>query len=318
LTQGSKLTIRARTSDNTWLLVETAVGERGWVLVREIDLGKASLAEIPQSGLQSVSTPTPNLAATAAACKPQAQVTDVTVPDRSQFKPGEAFVKTWRFTSSGNCPWESGSMLAFQGGDKMGAPDNVPVDVVDVGKSIEVSVNLKAPTIPGNYASQWALQRPSGQVITTTDVSIVVSVPTSTPTRVAVPPTQPPVAAATATPGPATSGTIGPVGTGPLDAAYTGWGNCVPHLDEATNGWVWEADFFIDVHGGTAGYFIVGNPPNCRWDYGQLKFACHWGGRDEVPMVQSVTINCPNCKPVKVDIIASIRHRSFQGVMGCE
>ena len=316
LPQGTKLTVRQRTADNAWLRVETFDNIAGWVSVKEVDLGKATLAEIPQSILLTVPTPTPNLAATAAACKPQAQVADVTVPDGSQFKPGEAFVKTWRFTSSGNCAWEKGASLIFQSGEKLDAPASVQVDSIQVGKSVEVSVNLKAPTAPGNYTGQWALQRPSGQVITTTDVSIVVPAP-PTPTRGAVPPTAPPVTAATATPPPA-SGVIGPVGPGPLQANYIRWENCVPSLDKETDGWVWEADFLIEVRGGNAGYFIVGNPPNCRWDSRQLAFACRWGGRDEAFMVQSVTISCPNCTPVPVAITARIRHRSFQGVMGCE
>jgi len=312
--QGTRLTVRQRTADQAWLRVETPDNIAGWILVKEVDLGKVALDQIPISSIVVLpsATPTPNLAATAAACKPEAQVADVTVPDGTQFKPGEAFVKAWRFTSSGNCPLEKGSTLTFQGGDKMGAPDSVPVDAVDLGKSIEVSVNLKAPTTPGNYTSQWAVQRPSGQVITITNVSIVVLAPTPAAT-----PTARPQVVATATPLAATAtsgpGVIGPVGPGPLEASYVGWSGCVARLDTDTDGWVWEADFAIEVHGGSAGYTI--SSPNCRWDFGQRKYFCRWGGRDSEPMAQSVTISCPNCKPVKVDVFVTIKHK---GPSGCE
>jgi hypothetical protein len=242
LPQGTKLTVRQRTSDNAWLRVETVDNILGWVSVKEIDLGRASLSEIPQSTLLTVPTATPNLAATAAACKPNAQVADVTVPDGSQVKPGEAFVKTWRFTSSGNCAWEKGAALVFQSGEKMDAPASVPVDPIEVGKSVEVSVNLKAPAAPGAYTGQWALQRPSGQIITATDVSIVVPAP-PTATRAPVSPTTPPVAAPTATPAPVGGGAIGPVGTGPLSANYSGWGACVP--SRRGDGWLGLGSGFL-------------------------------------------------------------------------
>jgi tRNA A-37 threonylcarbamoyl transferase component Bud32 len=304
LPQGSQLTIRARTVDNAWLRVEAADGTVGWMSAKSVDLGGIQLAAIPQSVLQSAPTATPDLAATVAACKPAAQVADVTAPDGAQFKPGETFVKTWRLTSAGNCPWEKGSTLAFQTGEKFSASDSVPVDAVEVGKSVDVSLNLKAPQSPGTYTGQWALQRPSGQVITTTDVNIVVPAPT--PTRGPAP-TAPPAAAATATP--QASGAIGPVGTGGFDAGYSGWINCVSRLtgESGSEAWVWEADFGIDVHGGNAGYFIVGNPTNCRWDYVDKKFYCRWSGRVGNLMVQSVTVSCPGCKPIKVDVSASIR-----------
>lgn len=302
LPQGSKLTIRARTVDNDWLRVEAADGTVGWMLAKSVDLGGTQLALIPQSVLQSVPTATPDLSATVAACKPAAQVADVTVPDGSQFKPGETFVKTWRLTSSGNCPWENGSTLAFQSGEKFGTSDSVQVAAVEVGKSVEVSLNLKAPQSPGAYAGQWALQRPSGQVITTTGINIVVPAPT--PTRGPAP-TVPPVAAATATP--QASGVIGPVGAGGFDAAYVGWANCTSRLSDesGSEAWVWVADFVIEVHGGNAGYTI--NSTACRWDFTQQKYFCQWSGRVGNLMVQSVTVSCPGCKPIKVDIAASIR-----------
>ncbi|MBS1245589.1 MAG: hypothetical protein H6R36_244, partial [Chloroflexi bacterium] len=313
LSQGIKVTIRQRTADSAWLRVETTDNILGWVSAKEVGLGTASLAEIPQSTLLTVPTATPNLAATAAACKPDAQVADVTVPDGSQFKPGDAFVKTWRFTSSGNCAWEKDSVLVFQSGDKLGAPDSAPVDVADIGKSVDVSLNMKAPQSPGTYSSRWALQRPAGQVITTTDVNIVVPAPTATrgPTPTARPAATVP-AAATATPGQA-SGAIGPVGSGALDAGYVGWTNCRSWWEgEGNEAYVkWEADFQVVVRGGNAGYQI--SSPDCRWDAGLKEFLCRWQGRQGGVFVQSVTVTCPGCPKIKVDIPADIKQGKTMG-----
>ncbi len=314
IAQGSKVTVRQRTANNVWLRVETTDNNLGWVLAKEVDLGQASLAEIPQSTLQTAPTATPNLAATAAACKPDAQVADMTVPDGSQFKPGDAFVKTWRFTSSGNCVWEKDSVLVFQSGDKFGAPDSVPVDMADIGKSVDVSLNMKAPQSPGAYSSRWALQRPAGQIITTTDVNIVVPAPTATrgPTPTARPASTVP-AGATATPGQA-SGAIGPVGSGPLSANYDGPASCRSWWEgEGNEAYVkWEADFKISVRGGSAGYQIPG-APNCRWDTGVQAFLCRWEGRQGGTFVQSVTVTCPGCPKIPVNITADIKQGKTMG-----
>ncbi len=291
LPKDAKLTLRARSADNNWLKVETADGTAGWVSVKAIDLGSAAIAAIPQAVLLGVPTSTPDVAATASACEPEAQVSDVTVPHGSQFKPGEAFVKTWRFLSSGNCAWEKGSALIFQTGEKFSAPDSIGVDPVDVGKPAEVSMNMKAPQAPGTYTGKWALQRPSGQVITTTDVSIVV--PGPTPTRGAAP-TSPPAAKATPTTGAA--GGIPPVGSGAFgaDESASGPYNCA-RLSE--NDWV--GDFFIGVFGGPGNY-TISDITNCHWDASQLKFVCRYGARFDGSVNQAVQVTCPGCKPITV------------------
>lgn len=291
LNKGTLLTVLLRTADNNWLRVKAADGTEGWVSAKAIDLGSATIAAIPQTVLQGVPTPTPDLAATAAACKPAAQPTDVTAPDGSQFKPGEAFVKTWRLVSSGNCPWEKGSSLVFQTGEKFGAPDSIQVDTVDVGKPVEVSLNMKAPQAPGAYTGRWALQRPSGQAVATLTVNIVV--PNPTPTKGAAP-TSPPVAKATPTT--SAGGGIPPVGSGEFaaDESASGPWNCARLSD---NDWI--GDFYIGVYGGSGNY-TISDTANCRWDTNQNKFACRYGARFDGSVNQQVQVSCPGCKPIRV------------------
>ena len=55
-------------------------------------------------------------------------VADVTVPDGSNFSPGQAFVKTWRIQNSGATTWNTSFKLTFLQGDQMGGPASVRVD----------------------------------------------------------------------------------------------------------------------------------------------------------------------------------------------
>ncbi len=296
LPQGSRLTIRARTSDNAWLRVEAADGIVGWIWAKSVDLGNTQLAAIPQSVVQSAPTATPNLAATATACKPAAQVVDGTVPDGSQFQPGDAFVKTWRLTSAGNCPWENGSTLAFKSGDKFDAPDSAAVVAVGVGKSVDVSVNMKAPQAPGAYSGLWALQRPSGQVITTTDVTIVVIA--STPTRGAAPTPLPVATRPAAVPTAGAAGGIPPVGSGNFgaDSDASGPWNCARLTENE-----WVGDFYIGVYGGPGNY-TISDTAKCRWDPTQQKFVCRYSSRYDGSVSLVVQVSCPGCKPQSVAI----------------
>lgn len=108
-------------------------------------------------------------------------VADVTVPDDTEFEPDEAFVKTWRIRNKGTCDWESGTEAVFISGDQMGAPDSVAVGTLDAGSTVDISVDMEAPSEPGTYRSNWQMQGPDdtrfGSVFY---VRIVVPEPTPT------------------------------------------------------------------------------------------------------------------------------------------
>ena len=89
-------------------------------------------------------------------------VSDVTVPDDTEFAPGESFIKTWRLRNTGTCPWEPGTVLVFSSGDQMGGPASVTVGPVVPGATTDVSVNQTAPMAPGTYRGNWQLQTPAG------------------------------------------------------------------------------------------------------------------------------------------------------------
>ena len=103
---------------------------------------------------------------TASACSNAATfVADVTIPDGTKFAPGAFFVKTWRLRNSGSCTWGQGSFLAFKSGDRLGPPaDSVALSsAVAPGATVDISVDLKAPTTPGSYAGYWELVDAQGR-----------------------------------------------------------------------------------------------------------------------------------------------------------
>jgi hypothetical protein len=90
-------------------------------------------------------------------------VKDVTIPDGSDFAPGETFSKTWRLTNRGTCTWTPDYMLVFTSGDQMGGTTAVRLPgYVSPGQTVDVSVTLTAPMDKGHYIGYWMLRNPSG------------------------------------------------------------------------------------------------------------------------------------------------------------
>ena len=90
-------------------------------------------------------------------------VTDVSVPDGWPVYPGQVFRKTWRLKNIGTCTWTRSYSLVFAGGEQMGglAAVNLPKDVPP-GQTVDISVDLTAPTLPGMYRGYWQLRNASG------------------------------------------------------------------------------------------------------------------------------------------------------------
>ena len=91
-------------------------------------------------------------------------VEDVTYPDNTRLTAGEKFTKTWKLQNTGSCKW-TGYTVAFVSGDKMEAPDSVPVPETDVSSTVEISVDLVAPADDGAYAGNFELRDADGKSI---------------------------------------------------------------------------------------------------------------------------------------------------------
>ncbi len=91
-------------------------------------------------------------------------VTDVTVPDNTQFEKGEAFVKTWRLKNSGSDAWPEDTVLAFASGEQMTDAKQVEVGTVAAGDTVDISVDMTAPDADGTFKGIWRLYAGDTQI----------------------------------------------------------------------------------------------------------------------------------------------------------
>lgn len=123
-------------------------------------------------------------------------VADVTIPDNSLMALGQQFTKIWRLKNSGTCDWDSGHRLVYWMGHQMSAPASTNLPATKAGQTVDVSLNMIAPTEPGVHLSVWKIVSPDGTAFGTQPyVRIVVVTGTITPTT----PTAPSTPLATAT-----------------------------------------------------------------------------------------------------------------------
>ena len=120
-----------------------------------------------QPTLTATASPTTAPSTIAAApCDRAEFVTDVSYPDGSILTPGATFVKTWRLRNNGSCTWNSSYNLVYVANNSMGAPAALPLTsgTVPPGGVIDVSVTLKAPSLPDNYEGDWKLSNSTGKL----------------------------------------------------------------------------------------------------------------------------------------------------------
>ncbi len=91
-------------------------------------------------------------------------VEDVTYPDNTRLAAGEKFTKTWKLQNTGTCIW-SGYSIAFVSGDKMESPESVSVPETEAKSTVDVSIDLSAPSDDGAYAANFELRNAKGESI---------------------------------------------------------------------------------------------------------------------------------------------------------
>ncbi len=128
---------------------------------------------ITRAGATSSPTPTPAVTGTpptptalppvSFGCDRAVFISDVSVPDGTVFAPGATFAKTWRLKNTGSCTWTTSYSLVFVSGDQMGGPDSVPMpNSVAPGQTVDLTVNLTAPSSAGSYRGYWQFKNASG------------------------------------------------------------------------------------------------------------------------------------------------------------
>jgi len=101
--------------------------------------------------------------ASAATCDWVQFISDVTVPDGAKYEPGATFKKTWRLKNIGTCTWTTSYSLVFDSGAQMGAPASIKFpSEVKPGATIDISVDMTAPSAAGHYRGYWKFKNASG------------------------------------------------------------------------------------------------------------------------------------------------------------
>jgi hypothetical protein len=121
---------------------------------------------MPTSIMISPPTPTPETSSTQGAeCTNMLQYIspDLTYPDGTEVKPGEAIDKQWKVKNAGTCNWDCTYTLQLMGGETMGAASPQALVPARNGTETVISVQFMAPITPGRYTSQWKAYGPNGQ-----------------------------------------------------------------------------------------------------------------------------------------------------------
>ena len=185
----------------------------------------------PATATSAVITAAPTTAATATSGAQTGvdkadYVADITIPDGTNFAPGATFVKTWRLVNSGTSTWTTAYALEYISGSQMGGPAKVPLTTeVAPGKTIDISVNLTAPSEAGQHIGYWKMSNASGALfdtpiyvdITVTGSSASSATVTSTPDG-----TTTPAATTAATATPTKQNSVTAVSLSVDEANYTG------------------------------------------------------------------------------------------------
>lgn len=119
-------------------------------------------------------------------------VKDVSIPDNTKLKAGEAFVKTWQVRNTGTCIWNIRYALVFVGGEQMGAAVTTPLSETPPGETLDISVKLVAPGAEGAYTGLFELRNPMGRslsigAVTSIWIKITVGNVSSAPAPTATP-----------------------------------------------------------------------------------------------------------------------------------
>ena len=103
-------------------------------------------------------TPTPS-----ASCD-QAAFVDETIPDGSQFPPGTVFTKTWTLRNAGSCTWNADYDVVFSSGNRMNAPEVIPLakESVPPGSNVTITIPFTSPLEGGSYRADFKLRNADG------------------------------------------------------------------------------------------------------------------------------------------------------------
>ena len=158
----------------------------------------ASSATVTQAATQAPTNSIPEVTATAAdaqtptptegPCTDDSDfLTDLTVPDGTQFQPGQFIGKQWSVRNNGTCDWNAGYRLVLVSGNAMGARSEQMLFPARAGVEAVIEVGMVAPAEPGSYTSRWQARNSTGdlfgdRIFITIEVVAPPPPPSDTPT----------------------------------------------------------------------------------------------------------------------------------------
>jgi hypothetical protein len=98
-------------------------------------------------------------------CNRAEYVADVSIPDGTIISPGASFMKRWSVKNTGSCSWNSSYKFVFMDGDVLGGAYvyNFP-GVAAPKDTVEIPIQLYAPSTTGSFTGYWKLQAPDGTI----------------------------------------------------------------------------------------------------------------------------------------------------------
>ncbi len=99
----------------------------------------------------SINLPGTTATTTSGGCYHATLVSDVTIPNGTELKPGETFTKTWEIKNSGTCDWNSNFKITFVGGNLFGSDTTKIRKFVGAGDTTNISLL--------NGCAQWFRER---------------------------------------------------------------------------------------------------------------------------------------------------------------
>jgi hypothetical protein len=106
---------------------------------------------------------TPAPSATPTELPDMVQVVSQNPADDSFIAPGSNFSITWTLKNTGTTTWTSTYRLRFYSGEQMGGRSSYALGkVVPPNGTVDITLNLTAPSTPGRIQTQWALTNADG------------------------------------------------------------------------------------------------------------------------------------------------------------
>lgn len=169
-------------------VAQTAAAETVSAQLTQLSQATATLppTNTPPPPLETATPPPPTApppTATTGCAESSQFVTDVTIPDDTNVGAGSAFTKTWRLRNTGTCPWTTSFDVVFVDGNSMSGPASVPLaGSVPPGSTVDVSINLVAPSTNGKHRGNYRLRNDKDVLFGTLFYVQIAVGPTPTPT----------------------------------------------------------------------------------------------------------------------------------------